>query len=111
MKITCIDSSAIADKESDDIGKKIKEQSDEGGGEVLKESDEGGGIGKGLEESDEGGGGNIKCADVPVKVNVDTSKTAELDILSVENKTDTENTVVYAVSLSVDDGELEKTEK
>ena len=105
---------------SDDSGEKVKEQSDECGGEVSKESDEGGGEvskesdeggGEVLKESGEGGGGNIKCADVPVKVNVDMSTTAESEILSVENKTDTENTVLYDVRLSVDDCEKEKTEK
>ena len=39
------------------------------------------------------------------------STTAESEILSVENKTDTENTVLYDVRLSVDDCEKEKTEK
>ena len=119
-KKTCSDSIVIADKVSDDSGEKVKEQSDECGGEVSKESDEGGGEvskesdeggGEVLKESDEGGGGNIKCADVPVKVNVDMSTIAESEILSVENKTDTENTVLYDVRLSVDDCEKEKTEK
>ena len=119
-KKTCSDSIVIADKASDDSGEKVKEQSDECGGEVSKESDEGGGEvskesdeggGEVLKESDEGGGGNIKCADVPVKVNVDMSTTAESEILSVENKTDTENTVLYDVRLSVDNCEKEKTEK
>ena len=119
-KKTCSDSIIIADKVSDDSGEKVKEQSDECGGEVSKESDEGGGEvskesdeggGEVLKESDEGGGGNIKCADVPVKVNVDMSTTAESEILCVENKTDTENTVLYDVRLSVDDCEKEKTEK
>ena len=130
-KKTCSDSIVIADKASDDSDEKVKEQSDEGGGEVSKESDEGGGEvskesdegggevskesdeggGEVLKESDEGGGGNIKCADVPVKVNVDMSTTVELEILCVENKTDTENTVLYDFRLSVDDCEKEKTDK
>ena len=104
-KKTCSYSIVIADKVSDDSGEKVKEQSDEYGGEVSKESDEGGGEvskesdegggevskesdeggGEVSKESDEGGGGNIKCADVPVKVNVDMSTTAELEILCVEN--------------------------
>ena len=117
---TCSDSIVIADKASDDSGEKVKEQSDECGGEVSKESDEGGGEvskesdeggGEVSKESDEGGGGNIKCADVPVKVNVDMSTTAESEILCVENKTDTENTVLYDLRLPVDDCEKEKTEK
>ena len=108
-KKTCSDSIVIADKASDDSGEKVKEQSDEGGGEVSKESDEGGG--EVLKESDEGGGGNIKCADVPVKVNVEMSTTAESEILCVENKTNMENTVLYDLRLSVDDCEKEKTEK
>ena len=130
-KKTCSDSIVIADKVSDDSGDKVKEQSDEGGGEVSKESDEGGGEvskesdegggevskesdeggGEVSKESDEGGGGNIKCADVPVKVNVEMSTAAESEILCVENKTDTENTVLYDLRLSVDDCEKEKTEK
>ena len=130
-KKTCSDSIVIADKVSDDSGDKVKEQSDEGGGEVSKESDEGGGEvskesdegggevskesdeggGEVSKESDEGGGGNIKCADVPVKVNVEMSTAAESKILCVENKTDTENTVLYDLRLSVDDCEKEKTEK
>ena len=96
-------------KESDEGGGEVTKESDEGGGEVSKESDEGGG--EVLKESDEGGGGNIKCADVPVKVNVEMSTTAESEILCVENKTDTENTVLYDLRLSVDDCEKEKTEK
>ena len=96
-------------KESDEGGGEVSKESDEGGGEVSKESDEGGG--EVLKESDEGGGGNIKCVDVPVKVNVDMSTTAESEILCVENKTDTENTVLYDLRLSVDDCEKEKTEK
>ena len=48
---------------------------------------------------------------MPVKVNVDMSTTAESEILCVENKTDTENTVLYDLRLSVDDCEKEKTEK
>ena len=96
-------------KESDEGGGEISKESDEGGGEVSKESDEGGG--EVLKESDEGGGGNIKCADVPVKVNVDMSTTAESEILCVENKTDTENAVLYDLRLSVDYCEKEKTEK
>ena len=48
---------------------------------------------------------------MPVKVNVDMSTTAESEILCVENKTDTENTVLYDVRLSVDECEKEKTEK
>ena len=55
--------------------------------------------------------GNIKCADVPLKVNVDMSTTAESEILCVENKTDMENTVLYDLRLSVDDCEKEKNEK
>ena len=96
-------------KESDEGGGEVSKESDEGGGEVSKESDEGGG--EVLKESDEGGGGNIKCADVPVKVNVEMSTAAESEILCVENKTDTENTVLYDLRLSVDDCEKEKTEK
>ena len=96
-------------KESDEGGGEVSKESDEGGGEVSKESDEGGG--EVSKESDEGGGGNIKCADVPVKVNVEMSTAAESEILCVENKTDTENTVLYDLRLSVDDCEKEKTEK
>ena len=96
-------------KESDEGGGEVSKESDEGGGEVSKESDEGGG--EVLKESDEGGGGNIKCADVPVKLNVEMSTTAESKILCVENKTDMENTVLYDLRLSVDDCEKEKTEK
>ena len=96
-------------KESDEGGGEVSKESDEGGGEVSKESDKGGG--EVLKESDEGGGGNIKCADVPVKVNVEMSTTAESEILCVENKKDTENTVLYDLRLSVDDCEKEKTEK
>ena len=95
-------------KESDEGGGEVSKESDEGGGEVSKESDEGGG--EVLKESAEGGGRNIKCADVPVKVNVDMSTTAESEILCVENKTDTKNTVLYDLRLSVDDCEKEKTE-
>ena len=96
-------------KGSDEGGGEVSKESDEGGGEVSKESDEGGG--EVSKESDEGGGGNIKCADVPVKVNVEMSTAAESEILCVENKTDTENTVLYDLRLSVDDCEKEKTEK
>ena len=96
-------------KKSDEGGGEVSKESDEGGGEVSKESDEGGG--EVLKESDEGGGGNIKCADVPVKVNVEMSTAAESKILCVENKTDMENTVLYDLRLSVDDCEKEKTEK
>ena len=107
-------------KESDEGGGEVSKESDEGGGEVSKESDEGGGGvskesdeggGEVLKESDEGGGRNIKCADVPVKVNVEMSTVAESEILCVENKTDTENTVLYDLRLSVDDCEKEKTDK
>ena len=48
---------------------------------------------------------------MPVKVNVEMSTAAESEILCVENKTDTENTVLYDLRLSVDDCEKEKTEK